>query len=151
MSIILDLDNCISDDGWRINKILRSKNDKLEKYHIYHSLCGFDQCKNEMLFRHQQDIIVLTGRPIMYRPMTEHWLQLNKIFPKVLLMRNNYDFRSSVDLKRSMVDMLDGIYQVDLAEVTCAYDDREDIVAMYKAKGLEAHRVFIHDLSDEVL
>ena len=69
--IILDLDNCIADDSWRIPKINWAAEDPLNRYHDYHSLSGFDTAHNHDLYINTRcDIVIFTARPIMYRALT---------------------------------------------------------------------------------
>lgn len=145
--IIVDLDNCIADDAWRIPRINWQKSDPMERYHDYHSLSGFDTLHNEDILitpRHER-IVVLTARPVAYRAVTEEWLRRNEVSHWHLLMRNNHDHRSSLDLKRAMLVWLQELYGVPLRSVVAAYDDRTDIVEMFREHGLPAQVRSIHD------
>ena len=42
--IILDLDNCIADDQWRISRINWQHKDPMRRYHDYHSLRMMMSC-----------------------------------------------------------------------------------------------------------
>jgi hypothetical protein len=145
---ILDLDNCIADDGWRIPAIDWSQQDPFQRYHPYHSLSAWDACCNRNLFEHFiGEIIICTGRHIMYRFMTEEWLKRNGVQYSYLLMRNNTDNRtSSPDVKSGMIDWLFNHYNVKPEEIEMCYDDRPDIIAMYRSRGLPAALRFIHNV-----
>ena len=144
--ILLDIDNCISDDAWRIPRIAWQHTDKMRRYHDYHLLSGFDRCVNRHLFQSPlTKIVLLTGRPVMYYALTEEWLRREASIERfTLLMRNNYDFRSSVEVKRSQLGWLSE-YGIHLSNVVMAYDDRQEIVTMYKEFGLNAKVVNIHN------
>lgn len=145
--IILDLDNCIADDGWRISRINWQKTNPLERYHEYHSLSAFDRPGNTDLFSEaHHDVIVFTARPVLYSAITHEWLERNGIRAKHVIMRNNDDQRSSVDLKRNMLHWLPELYGVPWGEIVAAFDDRPDVIAMYKKHNIAAHLRCIHDV-----
>jgi hypothetical protein len=143
--VILDLDNCIADDGWRIPRIRWDRKDPMERYHEYHSLAGFDTVANTDLFEFGDPaVIILTARPVLYRSITEEWLRRNRISYHHLIMRNNHDHRSSLDLKRHMLHWLPDMYGVPWKSIVAAYDDRDDIVEMYRKHHIDAHVRFAH-------
>lgn len=146
--IILDLDNCIADDAWRIPKINWQKADPLERYHDYHSLSGFDCLGNEdILQRHRLDeIIIFTARPVHYSALTQEWLRRNGVDYDYLVMRNNNDHCPSLELKRKMLHWLPDIYDIPLDRIIAAYDDRPDVVAMYKQEGILSFQREIHNV-----
>jgi len=143
---IIDLDNCISDDAWRIPYIDWQHLQPMRRYHNYHSLAPFDKFENKHLFATNDRIIIFTARPVMYRCATVEWLRRNGIVYSYLLMRNNSDHKHSLDLKREHLSWLPELYGVPLSMIQLAVDDHQEIVDMYRAKGLRAERVAIHDL-----
>lgn len=144
--IILDLDNCIADDEWRIPRINWQHKDPMRRYHDYHSLSGFDRAGNKDLFQKtKHDIIILTARPVHYAPITMEWLNRQHIKPFALIMRNNDDHVPSVDLKRKQMGWLTHLYNIDVKDIVCAYDDRMDVVEMYLQHGVIAEVRSIHD------
>src|SRR5579862_9309588 len=99
-ALILDLDNCIADDGWRIRYINWKHPDLFVRYHQYHSLSPWDQIGNRELFQSTPHrVFILTARPVLYREMTEEWLRRNGVTYAAMLMRNNHDTRHGVALK----------------------------------------------------
>ncbi len=146
--IILDLDNCIADDSWRIPKINWQKTNPMERYHDYHSLSGFDRPGNLDILEAHSDaaVIVFTARPVQYSAVTYEWLRRNKIPYEYLVMRNNNDHRPSLDLKRSMLKWLPELYDVPLSTIVAAYDDRADVVEMYRSEGIDGRRRDIHNV-----
>ena len=145
--IIVDLDNCIADDGWRIPRIEWHKENPLERYHDYHSLSAFDRLVNEdIVQRPGQEVIIFTARPVLYRRITEEWLSRNSVVHKHLVMRNNGDHRSSVELKRQMLHWLPENYGVMWKDIAGAFDDRQDVVDMYRRYGIDAHVRAAHDV-----
>lgn len=147
--IIVDLDNCISDDGWRINKIKLDEKDPFIKYHEYHSLCEQDELKHGSLLRDPDyRTIIFTARPVKYSRETLNWLQKHGIRPHLIMMRPNADHNPSVNLKESM---LLHIFMIGIKkeEIGLCVDDRQDIVDMYRKYGLKANRVYIHNIDTE--
>ena len=143
--IILDLDNCIADDAWRIPRINWQKTGDA-RYHDYHMLCAFDAVGNKRLFAHENHVLILTGRPVMVRATTAEWLRRVGVNYLHLVMRNDGDQSPSAALKRKQVLWLRDFYGVELSDVRIAYDDREDICAMYRDLGLRAQCVSIHSV-----
>jgi hypothetical protein len=139
VSIILDLDNCISDDGWRIQYIDWSTDDPDERYRKYHDGMKCDKFANAHLLDTSQSIIIFTSRPERYRSNTENWLAAHNIKFVELCMRPHDDHRPSLQLKASFL-------AVNTRHITCAYDDRPDIVEMYRLNGIQAEVVKIHDI-----
>lgn len=149
---IFDLDNCLADDSWRIPLIDWSEEDSLLRYHHYHSASRWDKPHNLHLVNeaHANDrIAILTARPLAHRVMTEVWLRGNGIRYDFLLMRNNYDFSRSCVLKgNQLLWLTGGNYDgVTLADIVAAYDDRPEVIEVYKRMGVpRANVVCIHDV-----
>ena len=145
--IILDLDNCIADDSWRIPRINWHKANPMERYHDYHSLSGWDRLSNARIAHDPQfDYVVFTARPLLYRAITEEWLQRWGVFYKYLIMRNNEDHTPSVELKNKMLNWLPEFYGIKLDQIEAAYDDRQDVVDMYRINGVNGQLLSIHDV-----
>lgn len=145
---ILDLDNCISDDSWRICRINWDNPDKFLRYVAYHQLAAFDAIANVDLFKETDErIIISTARPEAFRPMTEFWLRAKGVPFDRMLMRETNDFRPSVEVKESH---LNDLYRSGIAynEIGSAFDDHYQIVAMYKHKfGINSVLRRIHHIS----
>jgi hypothetical protein len=152
---IFDLDNCISDDHWRMDRIdMRDPNPE-SRYHEYHSLSPFDKFgeKNRFLvhrhFEQGHEIIVLTARPVSLYYSTAYWLAQNGVHFSALIMRPEGVHTRSVELKETMVKgaIMTG-FSVD--RMVAAYDDRQDVVDMYKEKfGIQAERHFLHEEGED--
>jgi hypothetical protein len=145
--IILDLDNCIADDRHRIPHIRWKMLDPDRRYHDYHMLSAWDEPGNHDLWQDTpHDIVVFTARPVAFSTMTREWLRRQGIRPREILMRNPNDHRPSVALKRTQLLWLTSYYGVKLTDIAAAYDDRLDVVEMYRDRGLHAEVRAIHDL-----
>lgn len=148
--IILDLDNCIADDAWRIPHIHWQHRNPADRYHDYHALAAFDALGNEdLLFGARagaDEVVIFTARPVLYRAPTEEWLRRNRVPFKHLIMRNNNDHRPSLELKRTMLHWLPEVYDVPWASIIAAYDDRPDVVEMYRKHHVPGRLRAIHDV-----
>ncbi len=144
---IVDLDNCVADDGWRIKNIAWGRKEPNAKYATYHSLCGFDEAHNADLFwRAGEQAIIFTGRPCAVRAITVEWLRRHNMPYVHLIMRNNDDHSPSVALKSKMLSWLWSTYGIELEQIANAFDDHQPIVDMYKSFGIPAHQLKIHSL-----
>lgn len=166
---IWDLDNCLSDDRPRIKLIDWNEPNPEKRYRQYHEACFTDGVDNFLAFQRvttgKADIYVngvlrseqvheptlplfLTGRPNIVRPQTLSWLATRLgIANPTLLMRNDADNRSSVDVKQDMLRDLVVFHDIHQLDIDHAYDDHEGIVAMYRRNGISATRLTIHDVS----
>lgn len=141
--VLLDIDNCISDDGWRISFIDWRAPDLNRRYHEYLLRAPWDVLANADLVRHDRPIIFFTSRPLNYRGLTVEWLSRQRIQWQHLLMRNDNDQRSSLSVKRWQLEQLVH-YDVDITTIHHAYDDRPEIVEMYRTYGISASVRAIH-------
>lgn len=145
--IILDIDNCIADDRWRIPRIEWQFSDPNRRYHAYHSLAPWDEPGNRDLFAGRTSgIAIFTARPTLYNAATREWLARAGVRWTHLLMRNTTDHSHSIDLKAKQLQWLLSEYGVKHSEIEAAYDDRPDVVEMYRAAGLRAEVRAIHDV-----
>lgn len=132
---IVDLDGCISDDRWRRYKINVAEPDKYFQFHEYHRHCHLDAVVNLHEVEQGAEIIILTGRPLIYYEETVTWLtEVAMLRPLHLIMRNPHNHQPSVILKAQMVmGLLDwNSYGIAKEEIIGAIDDREDIIQMYR-------------------
>lgn len=141
---IFDLDNCISNDERRIKNIDWHEPDIEKRYARYHAELLDDSFHNGHLFG-ADSVVIFTARPMVHAPATISWLERNGIDFTHLFMRESNDTRSSVELKRSQLSALLATHEVCTEDIMCAYDDREDVVQMYRELGLNAQVLKIHD------
>ena len=144
---ILDLDNALCDDSWRIKHINWHKTGN-PRYHEYHLLCGFDEPSNLHLANNKGlKNIVLTGRPTMVAGITAEWLRRHGVQFEHILMRPDDSVQRSVELKSMHLSWLYTYYDIEIGSIVDAYDDHPEIVEMYRAMGIDAHQVTAHSLS----
>lgn len=144
-----DLDNCLADDEWRIPFIDWSATNPDKRYDPYHMRCGEDVPRNVRMFHALSAAAVpvfCTARPESVRSTTQQWIR-GKLGRSMahpaerLLMRRNGEHLPSVELKRVMAKRLLDAGNI----VVAAFDDRQDVVEMYRALGIPAARLWIHD------
>lgn len=146
--VIIDLDNCFSDDKWRWEHFELHRETNHERYLKYHELCHRDVPGHTI--RHLQrlismgDLAVFTSRPECVSVQTVQWLLKFDIEVSYMRMRRNDDNRTSVDIKRSMLHE----FRKDNPRfrVVHAVDDRIDILQMYLAEGVSSvEKIIIHE------
>jgi hypothetical protein len=87
--------------------------------------------------RNGQKVVLLSMRPERFRRFTERWLSDMDIPYDALYLRPSADYRKGNDVKRA-------IYEKEIEpqyDVVHAYDDRDDIVKMWRDMGLNASKV----------
>lgn len=148
--VIFDLDNCVANDAHRI-PLIDWKQQNLElRYAAYHAACEQDEPCNLALFRRVADvnhICFFTARPVAVYEKTIVWIRERlgcKDF--TLHMRNNGDHRHSLALKTEMLGHLLHDQATPLECIIGAYDDRPDIVEMYRLTGIDARVLAAHDV-----
>lgn len=165
--MIVDIDNCISNDVWR-QPLLRQQVTKgvaeilppgLVDYHRYHELCAFDEPAFVDEFRFEwetlegPDVFFVTARPDFYwNPtvewLTRHWVQVFGIpegeIINRLIMRETEDRRRSAVVKREQVQQCMNGW-ANLSQVLCVYDDVPDVLIAYQSLGLQTKRVNVRE------
>ena len=147
--VIFDLDNCLADDNHRVNYIDRTKTGDA-RYEAYHANMGKDKPNPEAVRKintHAEAarrIFILTARPVRYRHATMAWLDMNAIHYDELIMRPDGDHGTSVKVKRQMLNWMTESYDVVGSEIVMAYDDRDDVIAMYKSLKIPAELLAVN-------
>lgn len=160
-TVICDIDNCISDDAWRIGSINWQKTGE-ERYDAYHSLAPFDNPRPDLMLEdlmrktggmHPRQFrwVFLTARPVSEYVATEYWLRYVAFLkPYALLMRPKGNTMSSPEVKSMQLSWLYQPhleYGVNPQDIVAAYDDHQGVVDMYAAQGIKATRIAIHNVN----
>ena len=153
---IVDIDNCIANDAWRIPFIDWAKTNPDERYHPYHAMAWYDENDADWLKARIEDtseqprLFALTARSTRYHALTEMWLQDHITHPvEAILMRNPGDHRPSAALKRGQLLSLVEHYDVALKDIVLAADDRQDVLDAYADIGVNGSALLcraIHDV-----
>lgn len=147
---IFDIDNCISDDGWRVPLILPRDEHPDVRFHEYHLNMEHDKPGNlEVLHNHINEghlILFFTAAPERYRRQRGLWLSRHAPCKHILFMRQSDDHSHSVELKIRMLQNLNSVYMVEHSDIAQAYDDREEVVSAYQKAGVPASVLKIHNI-----
>lgn len=137
-AILLDIDHTVSDAFWRDDMIA------MGDWNAYHAAATYDGPVVDIVdlletLNNFYRIIGLTARPEKWRKKTMEWLLKHNVHIDELLMRPDNDYRRAPELK---VALAIGLFGDKLTEeVAFMMDDREDVVAAFKAIGVTALQV----------
>lgn len=147
--IIWDLDNCLADDRHRIPLIDRSAVG-VARWDAYHAACANDPPGRTDVLAAVRRLapwcaeVFLTGRPESQRQATRSWLDATCPTPadthSLLLMRPDGDARDALAIKGTYLAYLRTINLNPLL----AFDDRPDIVEMYRDRGVPGVVLAVH-------
>lgn len=108
------------------------------------STCGQDEINAHVYhmietYKSDHDIIFMSGRSEEYRPQTEAWLEKRILFPHgyKLFMRPIGDNRKDAIVKLELFEKFVNPYYT----VNLVLDDRDQVVEMWRAIGLECWQV----------
>lgn len=151
--VIWDIDNCLADDRHRLPLIdwhLKGN----ERYARYNAASHKDMALNKPVWRLNSTLgfrpVFFTGRPSTMAMMTGIWLGKSLEFPLAsycpqVYMRDPDDRSSPAALKFGMLERF--LRENPDANIVHAYDDVPAIVEMYRANGIAATQLAIHDPS----
>lgn len=145
--VMFDLDGCVSDDRWRHGLLPAPGTKGNAAYADYHAECNKDPVlftgANILRDHIKQGHIILfcTARPVTVGERTAEWIAANfGLTPKdfSILMRQENDERSAVDLKREFAEFVIKNSKQNGSPIVAAYDDRPEIVDVYREMGINA-------------
>jgi len=143
---IFDLDGCVFDDRKRRHLLPTKGTKNQSEFKLYHDMLFDDLPFSEslgLIFKHHDagdNIVFNTSRPVSY--MAESITALQRVLfrkskdkiPFTIHMRPTGSDKETVSLKRSVAVKL----MAPWVKVVAAYDDRQDIVDMYRELGIAA-------------
>ena len=128
-AIIVDIDGTLAHKGDR---------NAYDYKNVYKDKC--DEVISELtnqLYRLNYRIIILSGREDSCRDLTKQWLSDNIIHYHDLYMRKSKDIRKDAVVKKEIYDQ-----QIkDYYSVLCVFDDRNQVVEMWREIGLKCLQV----------
>lgn len=77
-------------------------------------------------------LILVSGRGEEHRKLTETWLTWNEIPYERLIMRPENDFRSDVEIKQEILNLL----RSEGYDISFVVDDRNSVVEMWRNNGV---------------
>lgn len=136
-----DIDNCLADDRARIPLIDRELKGQA-RWTAYHAACEQDPPGRTEVFWSMNMAapsvrpIFVTGRPESVREPTLRWLCANLpgVAAPLIAMRKEHDERDALEVKREALGRLRRAGWTPLL----AFDDRPDIVQMYRDENVPA-------------
>jgi len=137
--IVFDVDGTLANVDHRRYFVQGSKKDFDSFYDAMIDDTVFDHVRGicNMHYMNNWLIYICTGRPESYREITQNWLNNNAIFHHKLMMRpDDRRFDSDVDIK---FDMLKEIQKT--GDVCCVFDDRNQVVKMWRENGIPCFQV----------
>lgn len=81
------------------------------------------------------EIVIITGRPDVYRKVTEEWLRQFEVPYDHIFMRQPGDHRPDYIVKRELLNKL------DRSRVAFVIDDRREVCDMFRSCGLKVFQV----------
>lgn len=143
---IFDLDNCLSNDEWRLCRIKVPKELSgpalMECFTDYHDYCLQDEVHHQQEVLAYEHVIFATSRPESVRDLTERWL--SRHFPDLsycLLMRPMTNYMPCSQLKVTLLANHWG-GSIPLA---VAYDDQPETLRAYQSElGLEVRHLYVN-------
>lgn len=133
--VIFDLDGTLADGSHRVHLVAEKKWDE------YFDLCHLDTPKWDIIGLLQDlttwhDIYILSGRPDSHRTQSEKWLSDHDIYCDKLLMRKAGDHRPDYIVKKEIF-----LQHFKVEDVLCVFDDRDQVVKMWRKLGLTCCQV----------
>lgn len=129
--VIVDVDDTMTDASWRFGMSFDESYSRAAEDPPFLDLIEFINAVSDQYW-----VLGVTTRPERFRATTMNWLLGHGVKLGNLEMRADADFRSEVDIKRDIARKW--LPKV----VVCAFDDREDVVQMYRDLGITALQIF---------
>jgi HAD superfamily, subfamily IIIB (Acid phosphatase) len=136
---IFDIDGTIADNSHRQHFLRSTPKD----WKSYNAAMHLDKPMNHVIEIARRlnstggQIVLCTGREIVFEDVTREWLSENDVFYRWLFMRREKDYRSDVEVKQ---EMLSGLRSGGFNPIM-AFDDRNSVVAMWRANGIPCAQV----------
>jgi hypothetical protein len=86
-------------------------------------------------------IVYNTGRPERTRKNTEDWLEYNHAPEGGIFMRADKDYREDTIVKSENLDRILSVIDPNLSHYGGVFEDRQQVVDMYRARGLRVFQV----------
>lgn len=137
--VLCDIDHTISDAAWRDGMMGKVSWDD---YHLASANDKPIAATVEIiraLFNSGFEIVGFTARPDKFRRMTIDWLVKNEVPVGEILMRKDTDFRPAPAIKLALLKDRFGEKPAD--QVLFLLEDREDVVAAFRALGITSLQV----------
>ena len=139
MDIIFDIDGTLADVSHRRHFVATKPKDWVS----FQKLAHLDGCHEPIavlarslpLLAHR--VILCSGHGEQERPVTEAWLEKHQIPYSALYMRTEKDYRSDEVIKAELLARI----RAEGYNPKLAFDDRDRVVAMWRANGVVCAQV----------
>jgi phosphoglycolate phosphatase-like HAD superfamily hydrolase len=139
--VIVDIDHTISDSFWRDNMIGTDLGWDYYHEHLVEDEPILDILELLDAFHNDGiEIVGCTARPEKWRKITMEWMLKHDVPMDMILMRGDEDKRSSAELKLEQVKKAKA--NRDIGQVLAVLDDRDDVIAIFRAEGFTCLQVF---------
>lgn len=131
---IFDIDGTLSNCSARLCHILDGRPD----WNAFHAECHLDPVNEPVaellrqLVQRNWTIVLCTGRPWRYAEATRGWMNRQGLVYHNLMMREDDDKQSDVELKRRMLAGLRDLGH----DVRMVFEDRQRVVDMWREEGV---------------
>lgn len=137
---IFDIDGTIADCGHRLHYI----QDKPKNWKAFYAACVNDAPIWPVInllkdLQAKNSIVYSTGRSEECRLQTVAWLTELNLPSHSLYMRKQNDYREDFIVKEELLERIKEVYKTD--PVQGIFEDRQQVVDMYRAKGLKVFQV----------
>lgn len=143
MWIICDIDGTLADITHRLHWIKEPKAPAAYEHwkpdwDSFNAAMALDQPKRDVItvlqvLGHDRKVMLVTGRFNQFQRVTEDWLDRNGVSWDELHMRSDGDYRSDHIIKE---DIYLAHIKAKHRPVLCVIDDRQQVVDMWRSKGL---------------
>jgi hypothetical protein len=142
---IFDIDGTIADISHRLHFIQNKPSD----WRSFFAACGDDQPIQDMIdfawrLAESSNIVLISGRSDECRDATVAWLKAHNwpAWARKVYMRKAGDYRVDAVVKAELLEELMQEWRVpELFEIAGVFEDRQQVVDMYRAKGLRVFQV----------
>lgn len=140
---LFDIDGTISDPFHRLH-LIQNGNKQWDEFfkQSKRDLPIWDVIKTQRLLKKAGALIIMvTGRSDMVRQITEDWMRSYGIPFDYLYMRKANDHREDYIVKEELLNKILDEHNLGLSDIVGVFEDRQQVVDMYRAKGLKVFQV----------
>lgn len=142
MIFLVDLDGTLADCSHRLHHIQNHP----KNWRGFFADCAGDRPIQEVidtvnLLAECADIVICSGRSDECRKETVQWLVDHDVHFGALYMRKAGDHREDSIVKSEILDKILSDNNWKLSDITAVFDDRNQVVDMWRKRGLRAFQV----------
>lgn len=136
---VFDMDGTLSDCSHRLHHV----REKPKNYKKFYDDVLLDKPIEpilsiaRLLQLGSKNIVISTGRDELCFDATKMWLDIQRIYPKFIFMRNKGDSRQDFIVKKEHLDKMKTLGLTPIA----AFDDRTRVVDMWRENGIQCLQV----------